>query len=202
MHPRSPRASLRALTALAATQGGYFTAKQAGRFGYRPPHLSYHAAHGNIERAGHGLYRMPSLPAGTHDDLMRLWLWSRARDDHPQAVVSHQTALALHELAEAVPDTIHLTVPVSFRKRAPRGCRLHRAHMARQHTQAFDAVPITTPLRTLQDLAADPTLPAEQFKRAAHAASRRGMITRRELHALLAQRHAVRATRTRRRRIA
>jgi predicted transcriptional regulator of viral defense system len=202
MPRRSPRNSLRALTALAATQGGYFTAKQAGRFGYRPPHLSYHAAHGNIERAGHGLYRMPTLPTSAHDDLTRLWLWSRARNDRPQAVVSHQTALALHELAEAVPDIIHLTVPLGFRKRTPRGCRLHQAPVARQHTQAFDAVPVTTPLRTLQDLATDPTLPAEQFVRAAHAASRRGMIIRRELHALLAQRRAVRAARTRRRRSA
>ena len=202
MHPRSPRASLRALTALAATQGGYFTAKQARRFGYLPPHLTYHAAHGNIERAGHGLYHIPTLPVGTHDDLARLWLWSRARDDHPQAVVSHQTALALHELAEAVPDTIHLTVPAGFRKRPPKGCRLHVAHMAYQHTQAFEAVPVTTPLRTLQDLAADPALPAEQFVRAAHTASQRGMITRRELHALLARRRSVRPTRTRRRRSA
>ena len=196
MPRRSPRNSLRALTALAATQGGYFTAKQAGRFGYRPPHLSYHAAHGNIERAGHGLYRMPALPTSAHDDLTRLWLWSRARNDRPQAVVSHQTALALHELAEAVPDIIHLTVPLGFRKRAPRGCRLHTAPMTRQHTQAFHAVPVTVPLRTLQDLVTDPTLPAEQFVRAARTAGRRGMITRAELRSLLAQRRAAQTGRT------
>ena len=188
MSTRSPRSSLRSLMALAATQGGYFTAQQAGRLGYLAPHLSYHTTTGNLERAGHGLYRISTLPHSEYGDLIRLWLWSRARDDRPQAVCSHHTALAMHELSEAIPSLIHLTVPLGFRKRAPRGCTLHIGHVAHHEMQAFDAVPATTPLRTLRDLAADPTLPAEQFVRAARAAQKRGMITVSGLRSLLAQR--------------
>ena len=97
---RSQKYALRSLTALALTQGGYFTAKQAEQAGYRNPHLVYHLKAGNFERAGHGLYRIPTLPLSAHDDLVRLSLWSRGRDDQPQAVVSHQTALGLYDLGD------------------------------------------------------------------------------------------------------
>ncbi|GJQ28338.1 MAG: hypothetical protein HBSAPP03_02220 [Phycisphaerae bacterium] len=49
---RSQKDALRSLTALAATQGGYFTAKQAEEAGYDFPHLVYHLKAGNFERAG------------------------------------------------------------------------------------------------------------------------------------------------------
>lgn len=180
-----PNAPLHALTRLAATQGGYFTARQAGQFGYLAPHLSYHAATGNFTRAGHGVYRLPALPLSEHDDLLRLWLWSRARDDRPQAICSHQTALALHDLSDAIPDANHLTVPRGFRKKPPPGCVLHTAQLQPGEIQAFDAVPVTSPRRTLADLAGDPSMPSEQFERAARKAVERGMIDRAELRALI-----------------
>ena len=181
----TPSARLRALTALALTQGGYFTATQARKFGYLAPHLSYHASVGNLERSGHGVYRIEALPLAEHDDLVRLWLWSRGRNDRPQATCSHQTALDLHGLSDGIPDLVHLTVPPGFRKPAPRGCVLHFATLARGETQTFGAVPATTPLRTLADLALDPSFPREQFVRAARLASRRGMIDRAALRRLL-----------------
>ena len=175
---RDPKAALRALTATATTQGGYFTAKQAEQAGYDFPHLSYHLSAGNFERIGRGLYRIPTLPYAEHDDLLRLWLWSRGRDDRPQAIVSHQTALTLHDLAEFIPKEIHLTVPPRFRRQPPEGCTLHKATVESADTQAFDALPVTTPLRTLRDLAADASMPTEQFERAVAEAIARGLIRR------------------------
>lgn len=177
---RDQKSALRALTAVAATQGGYFTARQAADAGYDAPHLSYHLSAGNFERAGRGLYRIPTLPLSEHDDLIRLWLWSRGRDDRPRAVVSHQTALALHDLAEFIPTTIHLTVPPGFRKQPPPGCQLHTRRTEPEGTQSFDAIPVTTPLRTLQDLADAGSLPTEQFENAIIAAVQRGLIRQRE----------------------
>ena len=181
----TPGARLRALTALASTQGGYFTATQARKFGYHAPHLTYHASVGNFERSGHGVYRIEALPPTEHEDLVRLWLWSRGRNDRPQATCSHQTALDLHGLSDGIPDLVHLTVPPGFRKRTPRGCVLHVATLARSDAQPFGAVPVTTPLRTLRDLALDASFPREQFVRAARLACRRGMIDRAELRRLL-----------------
>ena len=47
MHYRDTQESLRALYAIAATQGGYFTAKQAAASGYNYTHLAYHLQAGN-----------------------------------------------------------------------------------------------------------------------------------------------------------
>lgn len=185
MSYRDAKSALRQLTQVAASQGGYFTARQAEDVGYDAPHRSYHVIAGNFERAGHGLYRLPSLPLSEHDDLVRLWLWSRGRDDRPRAVVSHQTALALHDLAEFIPTTIHLMVPPGFRKRPPPRCVLHKGRIEPAETQSFDAFPVTTPLRTLWDLSQKGSLPVEQFTNAVGAAVRRGLIKRTEANQLL-----------------
>ena len=127
---RSTTTVARNLFSKALEQGGYFTAKQAKEIGYAYPHIEYHESTGNFERVGHGLYRLTSLPPGEHDDLVRLSLWSRDRADRMQAVVSHDSALVLHELSELLPDAIHLTVPGTFRKPWPRGVVLHKASLA------------------------------------------------------------------------
>lgn len=186
---RDQKSAFRSLTEVAASQGGYFTARQAEDAGYDAPHLTYHLSAGNFERAGRGLYRIPTLPLSEHDDLVRLWLWSRGRDDRPRAVVSHQTALALHDLAEFIPTTIHLTVPPGFRKQPPEGCVLHKGRFDPDETQSFDALPVTTPLRTLRDLAGMGTLPTEQFVNAVGAAVQRGLIRQRDADELLGHDH-------------
>lgn len=185
---RSQKTALRSLTARAAAQGGYFTAKQAEEVGYDFPHLVYHLKAGNFERVGHGLYRIPTLPTSEHDDLVRLSLWSRGRDDQPQAVVSHQTALGLYDLGELIPGEIHLTVPPRFRKRAPKGCRLHKRRLDDELSKEMFGFRVTTPLRTLEDLAADPSISQEQFEMAVTAAMERGLIRRSQAKLLLAKR--------------
>lgn len=187
----APGSRLRSLTKLAASQGGYFTAQQARRFGYGAPHLSYHASVGNFERAGHGIYRVTMLPVADHDDLVRLRLWSRGRDDRPVAMCSHQTALDLHGLSEAIPDVIHLSVPRGFRKAAPLGCVLHIATVGRTEMHHIGAVLVTTPQRTLADLARDASFPHEQFVRAARRAHANGMIDSVTRNDLLALRRSV-----------
>src|SRR4051794_40763953 len=106
MH-HSTRETARALFSIALEQGGYFTAKQAREAGYGYPHLDYHTSTGNFERVDHGLYRLASIPPGENDEFMRLTLWSRNQRDEPQAVVSHDTALVLHELSELLPAKVH-----------------------------------------------------------------------------------------------
>jgi predicted transcriptional regulator of viral defense system len=175
---RNTHESLRALYPLAATQGGYFTAKQAAEAGYHYPHLAYHLRVGNFERAGHGLYRLPTVPTPEHDDLIRLAPWSRNREDIPQAVVSHESALLLHQLIDVVPHRIHLTVPPSFRKRPPKGCALHRAKLASRDIQRREGFSVTTPLRTLIDVSASPSVSDEQLAKAVDDAIQRGMVRR------------------------
>jgi predicted transcriptional regulator of viral defense system len=186
--PRSTRDTARTLLSKALEQGGYFTAKQAKETGYDYPHLDYHVSTGNFERVEHGLYRLTSLPVGENDDLVRLSLWSRNRQDVPQAVLSHESALVLHELAELLPDKVHLTVPPGFRKRAPAGCVLHKAALGPREVEERIGFRVTSPARTLLDVAAS-GVSREQLEKAAVEALTRGLVQRSKLAALAARDH-------------
>jgi predicted transcriptional regulator of viral defense system len=137
---------LRALYALAATQGGYFTARQAATCGDSAVHLQYHTRVRNFLHAGHGLYRIPTLPRSEHDDLIRISLWSRSREGTPQAVVSHETALALDELSEVIPSFTHVTVPRIVRKRPPKGCVLHKDGLTPAESEERAGFRVSTPV--------------------------------------------------------
>lgn len=180
MAPRSSRRAFQALRALAHEQAGYVTAKQAARLGYDYPHLSYHVSTGSLERAGHGLYRLVDVPLTEHDELVRLAFWSRDRTGAPQAVVSHRTALVVHELTELLPGVIELTVPRRFQKPAPAGCMLHHAELPAEDVEAHEGYSVTKPLRTLLD-AATSDVPQEVLKQAIAVALERGSVRRSSL---------------------
>jgi predicted transcriptional regulator of viral defense system len=177
---RSRKDAARALAALAHEQGGYFTTKQAVQAGYGYRHLDYHETAGNFERVGHGLYRLPTVPPAEHDDLIRLSLWSRNQKDLHQAVVSHESALVLHDLSELLPDRTHLTVPPTFRKPAPHGVILHRAVLDPNEIEERAGFKVTTPLRTLVDAAAG-GVSLEQLEKAVEGALSRGLVRRAKL---------------------
>ncbi|MBN9521527.1 type IV toxin-antitoxin system AbiEi family antitoxin domain-containing protein [bacterium] len=181
---RSARESAQALATLAHEQGGYFTAKQAKVVGYGYRHLDYHETAGNFERVEHGLYRLPAVPPGEHDDLIRLSLWSRNQKDEPQAVASHQTALVLHDLSEIIPREFHLTVPPKFRKPAPRGVVLHKATLDDEEIEERAGYRVTSPIRTLLDVAAS-GVSSEQVAKAINDALASGLVTLRSLKAAL-----------------
>jgi predicted transcriptional regulator of viral defense system len=181
---RPTKATLRKLLSLAQGQGGYFTAKQAAEIGYDYPHLDYHVGAGNFERVGHGVYRLPEIPVSEHDDLVRLAFWSRDRDDQPQAVASHQTALAVHSLSDLLPSKIHLTVPMKFRKGAPKGVVLHRGKLDAADTEERQGFLVTTPLRTILDIAADDGVSEEHLRKAIAEALDLGLVRKSALTAL------------------
>lgn len=172
----------RRLAAVAQTQGGYFTAKQAAAARYDYTQLVYHVSAGNFERVRHGLYRLFTVPVAEHDDLIRLTLWSRNQKDEPQAVVSHETALVLHELTDLLPDRVHLTVPRTFRKPPPKGCGLHKAALDSNEFEEREGFRVTTPLRTLLD-AASSGVSQEQLDNAVRDALARGLVRRSALEA-------------------
>lgn len=177
MSYRDSKAAYRTLFATAVRQGGYFTATQAREAGYGYPHIDYHLQAGNFERTAHGLYRLPEIPASEQDGLIRLALWSRNRAGEPQAVVSHDTALLLHELSDVLPRRVHLTVPPSFRKRPPKGCVVHKSPLTSSEVEERPGFHVTTPLRTLLDVAESP-LPQEQLEKAVSDALERGLVRR------------------------
>ena len=181
---RSTRETARLLFSIALGQGGYFTAKQAREAGYGYPHLDYHVSTGTFERVDHGLYRMANIPPGADDDLVRWTLWSRNQKDEPQAVVSHESALVHHGLSELLPDRLHFTVPPKFRKVPPVGCVLHKSSLGPKDTEERAGFRVTTPLRTLVDVATS-GVSREQFGQAVADAISRGLVRRTQLEAAL-----------------
>ena len=168
------QARRRRLYDLARTQGGYFTAAQALDVGYPYQAQRYHVDRGNWLRIDRGLFRLPEWPTGEHEDLIRWTQWSRGR-----AVVSHETALSVHDLGDVNPARVHLTVPPGFRKHA-RGAVLHHGDVPEGDVQEREGFRITTPLRSLLDVAAA-DLDLDQLAGSVADALAKGILTQRML---------------------
>jgi hypothetical protein len=173
--PSKSRKTLRKrLVEIAAGQNGYFAASQALRAGYSYPAQHYHAVEENWLRVGRGIYRLPEWPSSPHEDLARWTLWSGQK-----AVVSHETALSVHDLGDVNPEKVHLTVPAGFRAHAT-GVILHRAVVPPNEKSEHSGFSVTTPLRSLIDVAAG-SLDLDHLATAAREALARGLVTPRRL---------------------
>lgn len=165
------------LFSLADRQAGYFTASQARETGYSDRLIHHHSAQGSWIKVGWGLYRLRDYPATSEEDLVQLYLWSRDKLGTPKAVVSHDTALALYELSDLMPTQYHLSVPTGFRKKLPPGVVLHPSALQPADVSWRNGYRITTPLRTLLDVARSGVSP-EHISLASKQALLRGMIRR------------------------
>jgi predicted transcriptional regulator of viral defense system len=168
------------LYAVAESQAGYFTAGQAITAGMDRSTLSHHARPGGrYQRVGRGLYRLRHYPSSAHEHVVSAWLALRVAG----AVVSHDSALELYDLADVIPDVVHLSVPRSQRGQRPRaGVRLHTLvrPLAPDETRPVAGVVATSPERTLIDCAAGGTAP-EQVELAIRQALARTLTTPRRL---------------------
>lgn len=177
--PRERRAER--LFEVADGQAGYFTAKQAMEVGYDYRLQHYHRERGHWIPASHGLFRLARYPEGNNEDLARLSLWSRNREGIPQAVASHETALRLHVLSDLMPAKTHLTVPKGFRKLSPKGVILHKADLADGDIEERIGFRVTTPIRTVLDVARSREISPEHLESAVREAVGRGLVRRKVL---------------------
>ena len=168
---------------LAATQAGYFTAAQAREIGYDSRTLWHHVKTGQLERVSRGFYRLAEFPAHSHEDVTAAWV--RAGPD--RATVSHETALALYDLAPIRQRSIHITVqrehrPYKGQARLP-GVQVHtisRPYHPGEVVQRF-GVKVTSPARSIADAAEAGTDP-NSVQEAIGSALRQGLLTAEELH--------------------
>jgi predicted transcriptional regulator of viral defense system len=180
VHPSIYSERRQDLFELAVQQAGFFTAGQARDLGYSTRLIHHHKAKGNWEEHGWGLYRLKHFPHSQDEDLVKLTLWSRNKAGEPQAIVSHDTALRLFDLSDVLPDKYHLTVPLGFRKHAPSEVVLHRGRLERGDIQQREGFSVTTPLRTLLDVANN-KLSLEQFSLGVQQALELGLVRRETL---------------------
>jgi predicted transcriptional regulator of viral defense system len=175
--------SSRNLYEVAEPQYGFFTTKQAKEAGYDESKHAYHVRVGNWIREHRGVYRLRSFPSPERPDLMLWFLWSRDRNDVPQGVYSHQTALSFYDLSDINPARLHMTVPKGFRRNSaiPKVLVLHKADLGPMDAQDILGVRATTPLRTVADLIEAGKTDRTILKQAISEGLRRGLVTRRQI---------------------
>jgi predicted transcriptional regulator of viral defense system len=106
----------------AVEQNGFITFDDLRRLDEDPTVLRLWFQRGKIDRVGHGIYRFRQIPPTPLDAYMLATLWPAGR-----GVLSHHTALELHELCDINPSRIHITLPTGYRPRR-RGGELYAVH--------------------------------------------------------------------------
>lgn len=168
----------------AEAQAGLFALGQAEACGYSSQHLQKHLRAGRIIRIRRGIYRLAQFPAGEHEDLVALWLWSGR-----EGVFSHETSLLLHDLSDALPAKVHMTVPAAWRTRrlrTPHGLVLHHLDLPASDRTWVEVVPVTTPRQAVTECIAAHVAP-ELTEQAIRQARQRGLITSEEKRGLSRQ---------------
>jgi predicted transcriptional regulator of viral defense system len=174
------------LYALASTQAGYFTTRQAGAHGVSWRALTHHAHSGRFQRVRRGLYRFRDYPSSPYEDVVAAWLAVGAE----RSVVSHETALDIYDLTDLIPSAVNLTVPRAQRgMRPPTGVKLHTTLQPLREDEVTirEGMRLTTPERTLLDVAEAGTAP-DQVGRGILAALKRGWVTPAQLRDHAAER--------------
>jgi len=175
---------------LAGSQAGYFTAAQAREIGYSARAIGHHVRAGNFERVSRGFYRLPEFPGLPNEDVVAAWIGAGPQ----RAVVSHDTALALYELAPSRARRIHLTVALAHRPRHRPRFKAVRIHTTKEPlgsdsvVQRF-GVRVTSPARTIADVAEIGADPSVVIEAVAHALGT-GLVTVNELLGSVAGRSA------------
>ncbi|MEU4410116.1 type IV toxin-antitoxin system AbiEi family antitoxin domain-containing protein [Streptosporangium sp. NPDC023963] len=82
-----------------------FTATQARQAGLSPRDLTMLATAGDVEELSRGVYRRADAPATAYLDLLAVCMRV------PRAVVCGESALAIHELIDDIPMSVHIAVP-------------------------------------------------------------------------------------------
>jgi predicted transcriptional regulator of viral defense system len=185
--PTHPAPSWDRLFEFAVGQEGHFTTKQAAEAGYSSQLLLKYLKNGRVTRVRRGVYRIVHFPAGDHEDLATIWLWSEKA-----GVFSHETALMLHNLSDALPRKVNLTLPADWAKRrlrVPKGVVVHHADLPTKDRVEVGSVPVTNARRTLLDCV-DAHVSPELIEAAVRQAHARGLIDRDEMKAIRARSRA------------
>lgn len=169
------KADYRKLYSIAEPQAGYFTVKQVQDANYTRQDVYYQAKRKEFVRVGQGVYRITLFPSSPFEDLFVALLKSG-----PKAVLSHETALSVYNLSDALPGELHITLPRTSSRRH-KGIRCHTKTISGQEITRYQGLRITTVPRTIIDLM-EAGFDSIQIEKTIHQALQRGMMTEDDLH--------------------
>jgi predicted transcriptional regulator of viral defense system len=183
MGENNARPDQRGLDVLALAQGGYFDRRDAADNGLSDRLIYYHVHTGRFERVFPGVYRLSVAPISPHDDLWRAWIWSNYR-----GAISHESALQLFGLSDAMPSRVQLTVPSSVRRKVSGQFDVYVSDLAEEDTVLYDGLRATSPARSIVDAARVGTGP-EQIALAVRQAVARGLASPAQLQLAASRAH-------------
>jgi len=161
------------LALIAADQHGLVATADAREAGIDPHRLVDMERRGTIERVGRGLYRFPLLDTAPElGQLAQATLWPDRR-----GVLSHDTALDLHELCDVNSAQIHITIPTSYRlqKEVPGLYAIHRQDLREGERTLYEGIPVVTPQRAILD-GIESGLRGDMLRQAIDTAKKRGQL--------------------------
>ncbi|KQU36243.1 MULTISPECIES: type IV toxin-antitoxin system AbiEi family antitoxin domain-containing protein [unclassified Rhodococcus (in: high G+C Gram-positive bacteria)] len=136
------------LDGVVAEQDGYFTAAHALDAGYLPSEIEAHVADGSWTRVETDLLRLSDWPNHDLEEYSKWCVWLGAT-----AVISHQSAAELHGMGSLHPQFVHVRVSGTARAHDQR-LAIHRGRLTGADIELSGAFRMTTPVRTVLDLAA------------------------------------------------
>lgn len=168
---------------IADCQQGYFTSRQAERCGFHRSHFQRYLNSKEWIKELRGIYRLAFYPVTERPELVKWSLWSQNRNGEPQGVWSHDTALDIYDLCDVMPAKMHMTVPKHFRRTAPIPSilRLHYEDLKSHEFRKQQGYCLTTPQKTLCDIALNGKLSEDLITQAIREALRRGLVLEEEL---------------------
>jgi very-short-patch-repair endonuclease len=132
-------------------------ADQLRGLGFSAREIEGGAGRGELTRVHRGVYLLGSIPLPLSAEAAALLACGHG------AVLSHRSAAVLLGLLSERPRRPHVTVPGSHR-RGDKGITVHRDSLAHWEIRERHDLPVTSPVRTLIDLAA--TEPPDELERA------------------------------------
>jgi hypothetical protein len=174
--PDDAHQRMQALDRLASRQLGLVTCDQLDHIGFGRPARETALAARRLHPVRKGVYRLPGMAPTWESAVLAAVLAAG-----PDAVASHMSAALLWDLFDGplptgLPSAIHVT---GTRQRRLRGVRLHRLPLDSRERTRRRSIPVTTPARTLFDLAS--ILDAEALGRCTDEALRRRLLNLGEL---------------------
>lgn len=188
-----PRTRMNELFALAETQDGLLTSKQAREIGLKDSVLVRLAQRGRLVRAARGVYRIAHYPPDRLAQYREAVLWAQASQGPQRIALSHETGLLVLGISDVNPQKVHITIPkgARLRREKPGWVVLHRADLSPDDLIEHEGIPVTSVERTINDVLA--TTHRVDLARQALAEARREGFLNQEQAARLRQvinRHA------------
>lgn len=174
--------AVEAVASLAEGQWGMFTTAQAEALGVARADVARLVRRQLARRLRHGVHMMAGVPSSPFEDIRAEWLATdpgrtagQRRDDPEPVIVSNESAAIIHGIGDLPPGGLHLTSARRLQSRQ-RWVSIHRRHISNREYAWIDGLPVTTPRRTLEDLAESGRWEHDQLRALANDAITRGLI--------------------------